>query len=71
VRVANEAEKQILIAFDPEQFFTEPHDNGFPAVLGRLASIDVDELEELPVDAWRCLAPRMLVADFDEHVQRD
>ncbi len=67
VRVANEADKQMLIASDPERFFTEPHYNGFPAVLVRLAAIDVDELEELLIDVWRCLAPRVLVADFDEH----
>ena len=30
----------MLIASDPEKFFTEPHYNGFPAVLVRLAAID-------------------------------
>ncbi len=65
VRVANDAEKQTLIASDPEKFFTEPHYNGFPAVLVRLAAIDTDELEELIVDAWRCQAPRTLVKAYD------
>jgi len=41
-------------------------DKGFPAVLIRLAAIDVDELEELIVDAWRCQAPRAVVKEFDE-----
>jgi hypothetical protein len=40
VRVANQAEKEALLAADPEKFFTEPHYNGFPAVLVRLSSID-------------------------------
>ncbi len=71
VRVANEEEKRMLIASDPDKFFTEPHYNGFPAVLERLAAIDVDELEELLLDAWRCLAPRVLVADFERTQQRD
>jgi hypothetical protein len=66
VRVANNAEKEMLIAADPEKFFTEPHYNGFPAVLVRLPAIDVDELAELLTDAWRCLAPRALVKAFDE-----
>jgi len=33
VRVANLFDKDFLIAADPEKFFTEPHYDGFPAVL--------------------------------------
>ena len=33
MRVASLAEKEELLAADPEKFFTEPHYNGFPAVL--------------------------------------
>ncbi|HEY3201547.1 MAG TPA: hypothetical protein VGK55_13465, partial [Actinomycetes bacterium] len=36
IRVANESEKETLLASDPDKFFTEPHYNGFPAVLVRL-----------------------------------
>jgi hypothetical protein len=70
VRVANRQEKEMLLAADPATFFTEPHYNGFPAVLVRLAAIDLDELEELITDAWRCLAPRRLVAAFDDRGKR-
>ena len=66
VRVSGESEKQMLLASDPEKFFTEPHYNGYPAVLIRLAAIEPDELEELITDALRCMAPRALVAEFDE-----
>jgi hypothetical protein len=65
VRVANEEEKQVLIASDPEKFFTEPHYNGYPAVLIRLAAIESDELAELITDAWRIRAPRKLQAELD------
>jgi hypothetical protein len=65
VRVADEEEKQVLIASDPEKFFTEPHYNGYPAVLVRLDAIDSDELTELLTDAWRNAAPRRMVAEFD------
>lgn len=65
LRVANEAEKEILLASDETKFFTEPHYNGFPAILVRLPAIDVDELAELITDAWRCQAPPSLVSDFD------
>ena len=68
VRVANEGDKQMLLASDSEKFFTEPHYNGFPAVLVRLVAIDADELEELLIEAWRCMAPRALVKAYDaEH----
>jgi hypothetical protein len=65
VRVVDAGEKQMLIEADPEKFFTEPHYNGFPAVLVRLPAIGTKELRELITDGWRCLAPRALVAEFD------
>ncbi|MDX6562435.1 MAG: hypothetical protein QOD65_2249 [Gaiellales bacterium] len=65
VRVSGEEEKQALIAADPAKFFTEPHYDGYPAVLVRLDAIEDDELAELLTDAWRCAAPRRLVAEFD------
>lgn len=66
VRVANEWDKEALLVIDPEKFFTEPHYDGFPAILTRLPLIDVDELEELLTNAWRIQAPRKLVAAFDK-----
>lgn len=66
VRVADEAEKEALLAADTEKFFTEPHYNGFPAVLVRLAAIRTRELEEMITDAWRCRAPRALVQAFED-----
>lgn len=65
LRVADEAEKEMLLGVDSEKFFTEPHYNGFPAILVRLPAIEVSELEELITEAWRCQAPRALVAEFD------
>jgi hypothetical protein len=68
VRVANGTEKEMLLDSDPAKFFTEDHYNGFPAVLVRIAALDVDELEELLTDAWRCMAPKTLVKEFDDHL---
>jgi hypothetical protein len=65
VRVANEGEKQSLLAAEPHVFFTEPHYNGFPAVLVRLAEIEPDELRELIIEAWRCQASQALVREYD------
>ena len=64
VRVADRFEKEALLASDEEKFFTEPHYNGFPAVLVRLPAIEIDELEELIIDAWCCQAPRALLEAF-------
>lgn len=65
VRVANQEEKEMLLASDPEKFFTTPHYNGYPAILVRLPNIDNDELAELLTDAWRSRAPRRMLAEFD------
>ena len=58
VRVRDQAEKAVLLAADPEIFFTEPHYNGFPAVLVRLAKVTRAQLHTLLEEAWRCQAPR-------------
>ncbi|MFN8573947.1 MAG: hypothetical protein U0132_17955 [Gemmatimonadaceae bacterium] len=47
VRVSTLAEKAVLLSASPDKFFTEPHYNGFPAVLVRLAAIRVPELRVL------------------------
>jgi hypothetical protein len=65
IRTADVEERDLLIASDPAKFFTEPHYDGYPAVLVRLAQIDLDELEELLIDAWRCQASRQLREEFD------
>ena len=62
VRVADQSEKEALLASGDQTSFTERHYDDFPAVLVRLPLIDPDELRELIVDAWRCQAPRALVA---------
>ena len=58
VRVANLAQKELILSADRTKFFTEPHYNGFPAVLVRLHAVSVTDLEVLLEEAWRCQAPR-------------
>jgi hypothetical protein len=58
VRVASLDDKDVLLALDPAKFFTEPHYNGFPAVLVRLPAMTARELKPLITEAWRCQAPR-------------
>ncbi|HLK16587.1 MAG TPA: hypothetical protein VKT78_17405 [Fimbriimonadaceae bacterium] len=66
VRVASLSAKELLLASDTERFFTEPHYNGFPAILVRLEKIEPDALEELILEAWRCMAPKELLRQLKE-----
>jgi hypothetical protein len=65
MRVGNDIDKQVLLAMDPKVFFTEPHYDGYAAVLVRLPLIDVDLLTDLVTDAWRCRASKRLRAERD------
>jgi hypothetical protein len=68
VRVPNAAEKDALLAADPDKFFTEPHYNGFPAVLVRLARVSVDELTEFITDL-ALPGPEGIVAQLREQMR--
>ncbi|MDX1882952.1 MmcQ/YjbR family DNA-binding protein [Mycolicibacterium sp. 120270] len=63
-RVPDEGVKFALIADSPGVYFTTPHFDGYPAVLVRLAEIDVEELTELITDAWLAQAPKTLAKAF-------
>lgn len=60
VRVGNEIEKESLIDMNADVFFTEPHYDGYPAILVRLPAIDLDLLGVILGDAWRLRAPKRL-----------
>jgi hypothetical protein len=65
VRVGNEIDKQVLLAMDPKAFFTEPHYDGYAAVLVRLSAIDLDLLRDVLSEGWRCRASKRLQAQSD------
>ena len=54
-------ERLALVHEQPDVFFVTPHYQNYPMVLVRLASVDLDELRELVVEAWLDRAPRRLV----------
>ena len=56
VRVANLAEKERLLDEHRKELFTEPHYEGFPAVLVRLDLVRVPLLRSLLTEGWRCMA---------------
>jgi hypothetical protein len=69
VRVANLGQKDLLLAAEPDKFFTEPHYDGFPAVLVRLKAVTVGDLKVLLADAWGCQAPPVPVKSLTTRAQ--
>jgi hypothetical protein len=63
-RIADLGEKEALIGEDPEVFFTTPHFDGYPAILVRLESIAVDQLEPIVVEAWLARAPARVAGAY-------
>jgi hypothetical protein len=53
-------DKEILLATEPETFFTTAHYDGYPAVLVRLEAIDGNRARELVTESWRLRAPASL-----------
>ena len=66
VKVLDLEDKDALLRGQPDVFFTTPHYDGYAYVLVRLAAVDRGQLGELLEDAWRLVAPKRLVAAYDE-----
>jgi uncharacterized protein YdhG (YjbR/CyaY superfamily) len=64
IPVADLDEKALLLNANPGRYFTEPHYDGYSAILVRLDAVDVDELRALLHNAWACNAPAQAVAAF-------
>ena len=65
VRTATLEDKDELIAAE-DACFTEPHYDGYKAVLVRLVDADEALLTELLTDSWRLAAPPRLLASLEE-----
>ena len=65
VRVANLVDKDLMLTMEPEKYFTEPHYDGYPAVLVRLAAVTARELRPIITEAWRCQAPKALLGNLE------
>ena len=56
-------EREALVASEPEKFLLpKPSDMRYQWVVVRLAAIDVDEMRELVLDAWRMCVPKKVSA---------
>jgi hypothetical protein len=59
-------EREALVASDPDKFLTpERGDMRYHWVQVRLDAIDVAEMRELVVDAWRMCVPKRVAAEYD------
>jgi hypothetical protein len=63
--VADEGEKRALVATEPGLFFTTGHFDGYAAVLVDLDRIPRERLAEVVDDAWRAVASKKLIAEYD------
>jgi hypothetical protein len=59
-------EREALVASDPQKFLMpEPSDLRYDWVQVRLAAIDVTEMRELVLDAWKMCIPKRVAADYE------
>ena len=59
-------EREALVESEPDKFLMpRPSDMRYRWVRVRLDAIDVDELRELLLDAWRMCVPKKVAADYE------
>ena len=65
------SEREMLVASDPDKFMLPgATDMRFHWVCARADALDVVEMRELVVDAWRMVVPKKLAAAYDaEHLE--
>jgi hypothetical protein len=60
-------ERAALVASEPDKFLMpEPRDMRYNWVVVRLDKLELDEMRELVVDAWRMCVPKSVAARYDE-----
>ncbi len=64
VRTADLEMKEVILASDPEVYFTTPHFDGYPAVMVQLENISVKELKDVILEAWLARAGKRAVKAF-------
>jgi len=65
VRVGDLAEKEAVLAANPDAFFTIPHFDGYSAVLIQLPKVSARALRDAITDAWLACAPPALSRRFE------
>jgi hypothetical protein len=63
-------ERAALVASEPDKFLLpRQSDMRYHWVEVRLAAIDVDEMRELVLDAWRMVVPKKVAAAYDAQIR--
>lgn len=57
--------REHLLELNPEAFFVTPHYKNYPGIIVRLSTVDKKQFRDLLVNAWRLVAPKRLVRDWD------
>jgi len=57
--------REALMQEDPEMFYITDHYLNYPALLVRLAKVDLEKLRRLIEHAWRFVAPKRLIRALD------
>jgi hypothetical protein len=61
------ADREMLVASDPDKFaLPSASDMRFNWVHARMEALDLTEMRELVVDAWRMVVPKKVAAAYDE-----
>ncbi len=72
VRVEDLADKEAVLAANPDSFFTILHFEGYPAVLIQLEQAERSAVRDAIVDGWLSCAPKPLVETYlSEHKPPD
>lgn len=66
-----DSRRELLMQVDPETYFMEPHYLGYPVVLVRLSRVREESLQRLFEDAWRMLASKRQLQEFEGKAQAD
>ncbi len=64
IRTADLAEKEAILAANPDAFFSITHFDRYPAFLVQLDQVSAEALREAVVDAWLAAAPRALAERY-------
>jgi hypothetical protein len=57
-------EREALVAAEPNKFLMpKPSEMRYQWVVARLAALDMDELQEIVLDAWQMVVPKRVAAE--------
>ena len=65
---ASDMDIAALPMFNPDTFSVPEHYVGYGVIIVQMDTVDPEELEGLIIEAWRRMAPKRLLAQYEETV---